>query len=46
MGRVKIEDDDEEEEEEALGSLRDGVEGLGFGIGLGKRRLGFDERSV
>lgn len=45
MGRVKIEDD-EEEEEEALGSLRDGVEGLGLGMGLGKRTLGFDERSV
>lgn len=38
--------DEEEEEEEALGSLRDGFEGLGFEIGLGKRRLGFDERSV
>ena len=43
MGRVKIEDDGEEE---ALGSLRDGFEGLGFWMGLGKRRLGFDERSV
>lgn len=39
-------EDDGEDEEEALGSLRDGFEGLGFGIGLGKRRLGFDERSV
>lgn len=37
----------EDDGEEALGSLRDGVEGLGgFGMGLGKRRLGFEERSV
>lgn len=38
--------EDEDGDEEALGSLRDGFEGLGFEIGLGKRRLGFDERSV
>lgn len=36
-----------EDDGEALGSLRDGFEGLGgFGMGLGKRRLGFEERSV